>query len=373
MHHSFDDTVRLTGASWPRSPALLVALVVCGLSGGCAAVTNPVGNGISVRHLPEELLAASKTGEETIPLTMLRQERPPTYRLAAGDVLGVYVEGFLGEREPPIVPVHTGPLAQARDQRRWPAGAGYPIAVEDYGTIYLPSAGPLNVQGMNIPEAREAIRNLYVKRSLLKEDNYRVIVTLLQPRQVQVIVMRQEAASFAGPYEGPFVSSKRGTGYVVDLPAYENDVLHALAQTGGLPGLDAYNAVIIERHCFHGEQERAAVMKQLEKRLSPPAEDEANSRPHAPHEGTAWASGPIVRIPLRQVPGAPTCFGPDDVILHTGDVVFLEARDEELFYTGGLLPPGVFVLPRDQDVDVIEAIARVRGPLYNGAFGGSNL
>jgi hypothetical protein len=61
------------------------------------------------------------------------------------------------------------------------------------------------------------------------------------------------------------------------------------------------------------------------------------------------------------------------VVLQTGDVVFLEARDEELFYTGGLLPPGAFVLPRDIDLDVIEAVARVRGPLINGAFGGSNL
>src|SRR5207302_7333876 len=85
------------------------------------------------------------------------------------------------------------------------------------------------------------------------------------------------------------------------------------------------------------------------------------------------ASGPFVRIPLRQVPGAPPCFGPEDVVVYTGDVIFLEARDEDLFYTGGLLPPGVFVLPRDQDVDVVEAVSRVRGPLFNGAFGGNNL
>jgi protein involved in polysaccharide export with SLBB domain len=376
MHHSSDDTVRLTRASWPRSPALiLAALVVCGFSGGCAAITNPVATGVSVRHLPEELLAPSKDSEQTIPLTMLSQERPPTYRLAAGDVLGVYVEGFLGEREPPIVPpVHVGPLAQARDQRHWPPSAGYPIPVEDYGTIYLPSAGPLSVQGMSIPEAREAIRNFYVKRNLLKDTNYRIMVSLLHPRHYQIVVMRQEAASFTGPFEGPFVSSKRGTGFVVDLPAYENDVLHALAQTGGLPGLDAYNAVIIQRHCFHGEQERAALMRQLESRQPPAEEGEGNGKSHVPREGmAACANGPVVRIPLRQLPGVPSCFGPEDVVLQTGDVVFLEARDEDLFYTGGLLPPGVFVLPRDQDVDVIEAISRVRGPLFNGAFGGSNL
>jgi hypothetical protein len=72
-------------------------------------------------------------------------------------------------------------------------------------------------------------------------------------------------------------------------------------------------------------------------------------------------------------PGAPVPFRLEDVILHTGDVVFLEARDDELFYTGGLIPPGAYVLPRDHNLDVLQAITRVRGPLFNGAFGGSNL
>ena len=40
---------------------------------------------------------------------------------------------------------------------------------------------------------------------------------------------------------------ERGTGHLVALPAYENDVLSALARTGGLPGLDAVNEVVIER------------------------------------------------------------------------------------------------------------------------------
>jgi hypothetical protein len=73
------------------------------------------------------------------------------------------------------------------------------------------------------------------------------------------------------------------------------------------------------------------------------------------------------------VPGSPLPFGPNDVVLQTGDVVFLEARDEQVFFTGGLLPPGQYILPRDQDLDVVEAVSRVRGPLFNGAFGGSNL
>ena len=50
--------------------------------------------------------------------------------------------------------------------------------------------------------------------------------------------------------------------------------------------------------------------------------------------------GRVVRIPLRLSPGQPLPFSPDDVILHSGDILFIQSRDAELFYTGGLLPPG---------------------------------
>jgi hypothetical protein len=83
--------------------------------------------------------------------------------------------------------------------------------------------------------------------------------------------------------------------------------------------------------------------------------------------------GETVRIPMRSPVGASLPFNQNDVILKNGDVIFLEARDEEVFYTAGILPPGKHMLPRDHDLDILEAIAQVRGPMYNGAFGGSNL
>jgi hypothetical protein len=81
----------------------------------------------------------------------------------------------------------------------------------------------------------------------------------------------------------------------------------------------------------------------------------------------------VIQIPLRLPPCAPVPFTPQDVILHSGDVVFLEARDQDVFYTGGLIPPGAFVLPRDTDLRVVEAITRVKGPVVNGAFGTNTL
>jgi hypothetical protein len=72
---------------------------------GCASWSNPVANGLPVRLLPPELLAEQKENLETIPLTLLRQRPPEAYRLAAGDLLGVYIEGVLGQ-EGQIPPVN---------------------------------------------------------------------------------------------------------------------------------------------------------------------------------------------------------------------------------------------------------------------------
>jgi hypothetical protein len=65
-------------------------------------------------------------------------------------------------------------------------------------------------------------------------------------------------------------------------------------------------------------------------------------------------------------------FRPEDVILETGDIVLIESRDTEVFYTGGLLPSGEFPLPRDYDLDVLEAIARVQGPIASGGLQTNN-
>jgi hypothetical protein len=162
------------------------------------------------------------------------------------------------------------------------------------------------------------------------------VVTLTRKRVCRVVVFRDELDGFNTPLARGLTAftggAKRGNGHVVELPAYEDDVLHALAATGGPPGIDDYNEVVIE------------------------------------HRG-----GDVVRIPLRTCPGEPLPFDPADVLLKEGDVVYLEARDIQRFYAGGLLPPGEYVLPRDYDLDVLTAIAFIRGPLINGGFGVSNL
>src|SRR5262249_16939193 len=162
------------------------------------------------------LWGPSKAHLQTVPLNLLSQPQPDVHRLGSGDVLGIYIEGFLGERTLGI-PVHMTPFVQARDQFRLMPGAGYPVPVMEDGKIALASVPKLTVEGMTLAEAREAIRNLYVSKELLRADNERIVVTLLQPRLTQVLVFRQEAASFQiGPDGAPVPASKRNSGYQVD-------------------------------------------------------------------------------------------------------------------------------------------------------------
>ena len=65
----------------------------------------------------------------------------------------------------------------------------------------------------------------------------------------------------------------------------------------------------------------------------------------------------IIRIPIRLNPGEPITFKPEDVILEDGDIVFIESRETEIFYTAGLLGGGQYTLPRDYDLDILGAIS----------------
>ena len=126
---------------------------------------------------------------------------------------------------------------------------GFPITVREDGTIALPFIAPIHVDGMSIAEADKAIRDAYIDGKILVRGRERIIISLMQPRTTRVTVIRQENGGFtAGP--GGYVanSSKRGSGYVIDLRAYENDVLGALAQTGGLASLEDYNEIIVFKH-----------------------------------------------------------------------------------------------------------------------------
>src|SRR5262249_49302249 len=141
------------GAARGGRPLLLLAtMLLCGLT-GCAALTNPTANGIPVREMPPELLGKAREELKPIPLTLLRQPPPDVYRLGAGDVRGVWIEGVLGElNQAPPVQIPVGSL---------PPAMGYPVPVREDGTLPLPLVAPVRVQDLTVIEAQQAIVKAY--------------------------------------------------------------------------------------------------------------------------------------------------------------------------------------------------------------------
>ncbi|MGL4551963.1 MAG: polysaccharide biosynthesis/export family protein [Gemmataceae bacterium] len=344
----------------PKRVATSAALLLVGLLNGCAAVSNPVVDGIPVRRLPPEALGQSRETERPISLASLRQPPPEFYRLGPGDVLGVHVEGVLGEKNAP-------PPVRIPEQGNVPPALGYPLPVREDGTVPLPLIDPVKVEGLSLSEAQAKVVKAYtVTKVILKPGRDRIIVTLIKPRTYQVLVLREDAGDstvgttggFGGGFAGggaSFQQTRRTAGFALDLPAYENDVLNALTRSGGLPGAEAENEVIVERRANRPKDARAgASPEDLMRRV----------------EGKGERT---LRIPLRVRPDQPLELRPEDIILETGDVVLVKARRGEVFYTAGLLPSRSFPLPRDRDLDIVQALALVGAPIVNGGFNANNL
>jgi len=497
-----------------KGPRTSQWFLVCLLSlvpfwAGCAAC-RPL-HGLPVRYLPEELKSTSRSEKKTIDLSLLRQTPQADHLIDSGDVLAIYIEGVLGRREeiPPV-------FVPARDDTMGAPSLGYPIPVRSDGTISLPLNEPIRVRGMTIQQAEHTIREAYVnEKEILKPGRERIFVSLQRPRSYRVLVIRQEAGGEAvlngGGGQGQYNpgTAKRGSGRLVTLPAYKNDVLHALAETGGLPGLDAENTIYVIRrkpstttapayvpepqlgrppelippsppfgvssksssgvnspsdvHLASATQPNrighvgATPTRQFDARRPPRATQPApgihvssqpaggsyrtqamaytnitgasyraahtaniapqsssagwSNVPHVPNRSpdiahdatsapapyasdtsTAWSdsrtmgeSQPIpetdgtwsdslagatfginqstiddnhiIKIPIRLGPGDIPQFGEQDVVLLDGDIVFIESRETEVFYSGGLLGGGQYTLPRDYDLDVLGAVA----------------
>lgn len=69
----------------------------------------------------------------------------------------------------------------------------------------------------------------------------------------------------------------------------------------------------------------------------------------------------IIKIPVRLGPGETLNLSEDDVTLYDGDIVFIESRDSDVYFIGGLLGGGQFSLPRDRDLRVLEAVSLAQG------------
>jgi hypothetical protein len=311
---------------------------------GCQTIT-----GIPVARVPRELLRTElKNNKIDIPLQRLRQDPPKEYMLAAGDVIGIYIKGVLGNEEE-LPPIHF-----PEDSDRPPA-IGYPVPIREDGTLALPFVQPIRVAGLSLVNATEQIRRAYTyPKVIVKPDADQVIVTLIRKRTTRVMVIREEAGGKDGV-------AKRGTGHVVDLPAYENDVLRALTETGGMPGTDAKNEVLIYRGLYSDATNYDQIMTSVGmSNCQDPCFCNEAPVPDPPN---------VTRIPLRYDPSTPPVFTQNDILLNAGDIIVIRSRDKETFVTAGVLGGGEFPLPRDKDLDILGAIAIAGGPLGNSGTG----
>ncbi len=367
------------GVSLKRCLGMIAAVSGSALLSGCSSLTTPI-SGIPANRVPPQFLTEPKNNYVPIDISRLSQQPPRQYLLDGGDILGVYIEGVL-PFIPPDQPPEPPPVNFPDRDSTLPPSLGYPTAVQEDGTIALPLIRPINVRGMTVEQVREVIRNEYLRAQILQEEGGQVltpIVSLIKERTYNIVVVRQDLGGRGIGNQSQYSQNtflrgadESASGDVVKLPAYQNDVLHAMIETGGLPGLNARNEVQILKVGRYEPAKRDAFVQEFYRRYYENP-DPCGCPPPLPQDPT------IVRIPLRLPPGILPNFRPEDVILEDGDIVLIESRDAEVFYTGGLLRGGEFPIPRDYDLDVLGAIAIAGGGIAGtsanqgggGLFGG---
>ena len=143
------------------------------------------------------LLGKQETAEASAP-----------YQIANGDILGIFVEGVLGQYkgDPPI---HYPPAESGL-----PPSIGFPIHVEHNGTISLPVVDPVQVRGKTIVEIKQLIDKAYKAgdKPVLREYD-RIFVSLIQ-RGTQKFesFMKQKPLSQLSRQMQSLTSPRRGGG-----------------------------------------------------------------------------------------------------------------------------------------------------------------
>lgn len=371
-----------------RKNVIAAALI---LSSACPAhsqiLYQPIPS-VPASQLPRSY--SQRVQSSPVDAALLRNRRSRQYFLDTDDVLGIFIEGVLGnlDESPPIqLPDPTSDL---------PPSLGYPVAVRTDGTISLPLVDPIAVRGLTIIQVEQLIKSIFrdPNRPILQPEN-RILVSLMRKRTVSVYVVRGDQSQ-SSTLPGSALNQSRSGGVNqrsdqsrrssrLQLPAGDNDLLNALSQTGGLPGVNARSDVKIYRGSRPSPTQgnrpvvSSAIPSAIPSAYGPSSSGwQSASFPRTAVDGTSypppsvagapWGTravpgnvyrqgGNVTTVPTRRPASQPAFIAPVDARLDDGDVVVIEPRDTEVYYTGGLLGGGEFPLPRDRGIDVIEAIA----------------
>lgn len=188
------DTMSFTTPHGPsvrgRRWQTLLRVAVCAgglLLAGCHEQVYQAGK------LPLELSAIRAASPRKVDLSRLSRSSAHTDLIYPGDVIQVTVATGLEEKTP----------------------ESWPLRVLDNGEVNVPLVGPVRVVGMLLTDAEQAIRHESIARKVYRDPH--VSVLLRDRKVIRVTVV--------GAVENP------GT---YELPAANNDLLHALVAAGGL-------------------------------------------------------------------------------------------------------------------------------------------
>ena len=332
-----------------------------------------IRNSVPAQQVPAWQLE-QRPAVQTFPeVEYLRAPKQKTYLLDSGDVLGVFLEGLLGqpgEAPPVFFPPESSSLGPS---------VGFPFVVQENGTVSLPAVDPISVRGLTVEQAEALIRSIYLGRDSsgngILTGKSRVIVTLQRKRTINVIVVRQDnsasmrAQSVSRGNNSPVFDRSDQSARLssIQLPVDDNDVFNALIETGGLPGLNAESVRVYRSANQPAVDTRFGRSNTVFPRSSTPVSP-------FPRTGFSQAGVPAqkngsgVNIPLHQS-STYQSFDNRQSVLSSGDLVIVQARPTEVYYTSGLLRGGEFPLPRDKNLTVLEAIAIAGGPMVNNNNG----
>ena len=291
------------------------------------------------------------SGQTIVDPSIFQVRNSGPYKLDKGDTLGVFIESVLGEVN------GMPPVQQPAPGSKLPPSMGFPTPVLHDGTISVPLVERVPVRGLTVPQVEQLLKKIYREGdNPIITKRSRVIVTLMRERTINVTVIREDQSQAAadprfsrGGRRSAVAARSDRSGRVVNLqlPAGENDMLTAMMQSGGLPGVNA--------------QESARVYRAQRPPYPPVGQVNLGGQSAFPRSGQ-----PSVRynsrgqrvdsIPLRATAGS-SFASREQVRLNNGDIVRIGARPTEVYYTGGLLNAGEFLIPRDRQLSIMEAIS----------------
>ena len=284
-------------------------------------------------------------GQTIVDPSLFQQPKQTPYLLESGDTIGVFVEGVTGESNS-MPPVHHPPVGSDL-----PPAMGFPTLVLHDGTIRLPVIDRIDVRGLSVPQVESLIRKKYLEgQNPIITAQSRVIVSLMRKRTVNVLVVRGDQsqsmmdARFRGRNTSSPVSARSdrsGRIYNLQLPAGDNDLLNAMIQSGGIPGVNSQDQLKVLRNQTRKKHQSDFVRS----RVGSDQSRFSQTFPLRSHQGFD-SRPPFPRSQTR---------------LNSGDIVSIEAKPTEAFYTGGLLGGGEFLIPRDRAISITEAISMVGG------------